>query len=175
MKKLLIIGVLVVVGLFFFQVKNEVLIPDEAIRFRVIANSDSKEDQETKEFVSRKLQEQISFQLKDVQDVETAREVLRQNVPVFRRTVHTALHDYGVETDFQVHYGMNHFPEKIYKGVTYKEGNYESLVVTLGEGTGKNWWCVLFPPICLLEADEDRSVEEVEYKFFLKELIDKYF
>ena len=59
--------------------------------------------------------------------------------------------------------------------MTYKEGNYESLVITLGEGMGKNWWCVLFPPICLLEAEEDQESSEVEYKFFLQELIDKYF
>ncbi|MBO5530582.1 MAG: stage II sporulation protein R [Bacilli bacterium] len=57
--------------------------------------------------------------------------------------------------------------------MTYKEGNYESLVVTLGEGKGDNFWCVLFPPLCLLEA-EDNSSSEIEYKFFVKELIDKY-
>lgn len=66
---------------------------------------------------------------------------------------------------------MNYFPEKEYKGVKYDEGYYESLVITLGEGKGKNWWCVLFPPLCLVEAEES---DKVEYKFFIKELIDKY-
>ena len=53
-------------------------------------------------------------------------------------------------------------------------GYYESLVVTLGSGEGKNWWCVLFPPLCFLDAEETRQKEEVEYKFFIKEIIDKY-
>lgn len=175
MKKLLIVGILVIIGFFFFQAEEEILIPNDAIRFRVIANSDSKEDQETKEFVSRKVQEQISMKLKDIENVEEARKALQKNVPVFHETVEEALAMSNVDMDFQIHYGMNHFPDKIYNGVTYKEGEYESLVITLGEGMGKNWWCVLFPPICLLEADESSSSSEVEYKFFLKELIDKYF
>ena len=70
---------------------------------------------------------------------------------------------------------MNYFPKKVYKGVTYEAGNYESLVITLGDGLGKNWWWVMFPPLCLLEAEETEETTEVEYKFFIKELIDKYF
>jgi len=60
---------------------------------------------------------------------------------------------------------------KEFNGITYEEGMYESLLVTLGEGKGDNWWCVLFPPLCLLEAEES---DEVEYKFFIQELIEKY-
>ena len=72
---------------------------------------------------------------------------------------------------YQIHFGQNYFPEKNFKGVTYEEGYYNSLLVTLGEGKGDNWWCVLFPPMCLMEAEES---EEVEYKFFIQELIEKY-
>lgn len=64
------------------------------------------------------------------------------------------------------------FPKKEYKGVTYPEGYYESVKVTLGEGLGDNWWCILFPPLCLIEAEEST---EVEYNFFVKEIIKKYF
>ena len=76
--------------------------------------------------------------------------------------------------EYKINYGMNYFPEKEYKGVTYEEGEYESLVITLGNGLGENFWCVLFPPLCLLEADEEET-EEVEYTSFVKEIIDKYF
>ena len=70
---------------------------------------------------------------------------------------------------------MNYFPEKKYKGTVYKEGEYESLVVTLGDGLGANFWCVLFPPLCLLDAEDEEQLSNVEYKSFIKELIDKYF
>ena len=76
--------------------------------------------------------------------------------------------------DYDINYGINHFPKKVYKGVIYPEGDYESLVVTLGNGLGKNFWCVLFPPLCLLEGEENNQ-KDVEYKFFVKELINKYF
>ena len=55
------------------------------------------------------------------------------------------------------------------KGIEYDEGYYESLLITLGEGKGDNWWCVLFPPLCLIEAEEST---EVEYKSFIKEIIE---
>ena len=58
--------------------------------------------------------------------------------------------------------------------VLIEEGYYESLVITLGKGNGENWWCVLFPPLCLMEG-EDNNTDEVEYKSFVKEMIDKYF
>ena len=76
--------------------------------------------------------------------------------------------------DFIVNFGDNYFPEKNYKGVHYDEGEYESLVVTIGQGIGDNWWCVLFPPLCLLEADES-DVDDTEYQFFVKEMLDKIF
>ena len=68
---------------------------------------------------------------------------------------------------------MNYFPEKEYKGIVYEEGEYESLVITLGNGLGENFWCVLFPPLCLLDSEEE--VEDVEYTSFVKELVEKYF
>ena len=64
------------------------------------------------------------------------------------------------------------FPKKKYKGITYKEGNYESLVIELGDAKGNNWWCVLFPPLCMIEAEDST---DVEYTTIAKTLIDKYF
>ena len=75
---------------------------------------------------------------------------------------------------YKVNFGYNYFPQKKYKGVVYEEGMYESLVITIGEGKGDNWWCVLFPPLCMMESN-DENIEEVEYKSFIKEIIDKYF
>ena len=73
---------------------------------------------------------------------------------------------------YNIDYGMNYFPEKEYKGVKYKEGEYKSLLVTLGKGEGDNFWCVLFPPLCMMETEEKT---EVEYKFLIKDTLEKYF
>ena len=75
-------------------------------------------------------------------------------------------------TNYDINFGYNYFPKKEFKGVEYKEGMYESLVVTLGNGEGNNWWCVLFPPICMIEAEEST---DVEYTTMIKEIMNKYF
>ena len=67
---------------------------------------------------------------------------------------------------------MNYFPEKEYKGIYYEEGEYESLVITLGNGIGENFWCILFPPLCLVDEEE---TTDIEYTSIIKELINKYF
>ena len=59
---------------------------------------------------------------------------------------------------------------KEYKNVIYEEGEYESVVITIGDGNGKNFWCVLFPPLCMLDEDSN-----IEYSSLVKEIIDKYF
>ena len=73
--------------------------------------------------------------------------------------------------DFNISYGKNYFPQKTYKNINYEEGEYESLVITLGEGKGNNFWCVLFPPLCLVDETE----ENVEYDSIIKKVLNKYF
>lgn len=175
MKKYFIIASLFLVAMSSFTTQEEeVIIPDEAIRFRVVAASDTKEDQATKKLVKDKLQGNIETVLKNSQSVQQTRQILKSQVSTFDTIVSQTLLEARKDSVYRVHYGLNYFPEKNYKGVTYPEGYYESLVVTLGAGQGENWWCVLFPPLCLLEAEENQT-QDVEYKSFVKETLAKYF
>lgn len=174
MKKVILIVIIILTICTLNNKKEELIIPKEAIRFRVIANSDEKEDQDTKLLVRDTIQKQMQDDLKETNNLIEARTVLKDNVKNYDKLVKTTLNNNKIEANFNVNYGMNYFPEKVYKGVKYEEGYYESLVVTLGSGGGNNWWCVLFPPLCLLEAEETEDTTEVEYKFFISELIDKY-
>ena len=173
MKKIIPIIILVLMIYIYNNNVSKVLIPDEAIRFRVIANSDSDYDQEIKKEVKNDLEEVITDDLKNSNSINDSRKILTNNISKYDNIVSNTLEKNDINYSFNINYGLNYFPKKEYKGVEYPSGNYESLVVTLGEGKGKNWWCVLFPPLCLLEAEENNN-EEVEYKFFVKELIDKY-
>ena len=99
-------------------------------------------------------------------DINVARTIIKTSTSELEKIIEEDLknENYG----YKINYGYNYFPEKEYNGKTYESGNYESLLITLGEGKGENWWCILFPPLCLIEAEES---EKVEYSFFLEELL----
>lgn len=174
MKKIITIIVLIILMVVTMSKEEEVIIPKDAIRFRVIANSNDLKDQQEKKKIAKKLGNNITELLKNQNSLQETRTTLKKNIDTFTTTVQEEMKNDNYDNNVEVNYGMNYFPEKTYKGVKYKEGEYESLVVTLGKGEGNNFWCVLFPPLCLLEAEED-DTNEVEYTSFVKELIDKYF
>jgi len=175
MKKIILILIIII---SFFIIKNyneEVIIPSEAIRFRVIANSNSEIDQNIKKKVRTNLEKSIISKMDNIDDVNKAEVILKKSIPELENIVEKTLIENNYNNKYNVNFGYNYFPEKKYKGVTYKEGKYKSLVVTLGSGKGDNWWCVLFPPLCLVEAEETEETDDIEYRFFIKDLIDKYF
>ena len=169
MKKIiiLIISILILGYMLNKSDSTEVMIPDEAIRFRVVANSNTIYDQNVKIQVRNEVQNKV------LELIENTRKIILEHKEELSKIVNDKLKNIGYNKKYTINYGYNYFPKKKYKGITYKEGNYESLVITLGEGKGENFWCVLFPPLCLIEADETNN-DNVEYKFFVKELIDKY-
>ena len=147
------------------------LIPADAIRIRVVPNSNSAYDQDMKVKVKDELQNSMYNLLKDVKGVEDARKIINSNLKMIDNNINDLFKKEKYNQTFEINFGLNYFPEKEYKGIKYEEGYYESLLVTIGEGAGDNWWCVLFPPLCLIEAEEST---EVEYTSFVKEMLNKY-
>ena len=173
MKKLTILTAIIIILLC--SIKSEVIIiPKEAIRFRVIANSNTKSDQEIKKEVVTELNKDIKELKLIPKDLETTRNYIKRSIPTLEKSVENTLNKLNVKQDYSINYGMNYFPQKESNNVIYEEGEYESVVIKLGEGKGDNFWCVLFPPLCLLEGEEGND-DEVEYTSFIKELINKYF
>ena len=168
----LFIGIIITYVLIGNVVSANDIIPDEAIRIRVIANSNSEYDQNIKLKVKDNLQTTMYKLLKNTTDVESARNIINDNINLVEAGIYTLLKEEKYYLPFNVNFGLNYFPKKEFKGITYNEGYYESVVVTLGEGLGDNWWCVLFPPLCMIEAEEST---DVEYTTFVKKIIDKYF
>lgn len=154
------------------KAKESVKIPDSAIRFRVLANSNSPKDQKIKMEVKNKMQKELYSILKNTKNITEARRIINNNMDNFSQILDDQMKN--KEYSYKIDYGMHDFPEKTYKGITYEAGMYESLLITLGKGQGDNFWCVLFPPMCLLEAEETNKTE-VEYKSFIKDIIEKYF
>lgn len=173
MKKTIIL-LLFICGFYFVisdVLAKNIEIPEDAIRIRVVPNSNSDLDQEIKGKVKDELETSMYNLLKDTKNSDDARKKIEDNLDSIKAGVGGVLEREKYDKNYEVNFGLNYFPEKEYKGVKYEEGYYESLLVTLGEGKGDNWWCVLFPPLCLIEAEEST---DVEYKSLVKELIDKY-
>lgn len=170
MKKLIIL-VILAVGISYISKSNEyVEIPSTSIRMRVIANSDSKEDQNKKIVVKSLLEEKLYDLIKDAKSSREIDEVIEENKNDIDSYLSEEIEKKKMDVSFSSSYGLNYFPEKEFKGLVYKAGNYKSYVVTLGKGSGENWWCVLYPPLCLI----DEKVDEYEYHYLIKDILDKY-
>ena len=175
MKKIiiLVLSVFLLFSIYSKTKEKESIIPDSAVRFRVIANSNTAYDQNIKIQIRNLIQNKILELTKDTKSIDEVRKILVEHQGELYDLTKEKLDSLNYDKSFKLTYGDNYFPEKKYKGLTYKEGNYESLVITIGDGNGENFWCVLFPPLCTLEVDE--NVSDTEYTFFIKEIIDKYF
>ncbi len=167
--KTIILTIIALVVVILVKNKNDnIVIPKESIRIRIIASSNEETDINEKLKVKKEVEKELAKLLKDTKSIEEARNIINKNLDKLNIVI-----DDTTDYKYDVKFGKNYFPKKYYKGVLYDEGEYESLVITLGQGTGDNWWCVLFPPLCLLEGNED--TEDVTYQFYVKEIIDKYF
>src|SRR5699024_7216110 len=137
------------------------VIPDDAIRLRILANSDSDKDQALKEDVRDAVNEEINGWVEKLNDIDQARNIIQSNVPQLEKTVERVLKGAGSAQAFTVEYAEDvTFPTKLYGSYIYPAGEYEAVLITLGDGEGENWWCVLFPPLCFLDFSNGISVQE---------------
>ena len=127
-------------------------ISESIIRFHVRANSDSQEDQEVKLKVKEAVVDYIRPALSDSESLSQSREILEAESDNIRNVAIKTLRDNGFMEDVSVYFERSYFPVKSYGDVTFPAGYYEAFRVDIGEAEGKNWWCVLYPPLCFVDA-----------------------
>ncbi|UFH97747.1 stage II sporulation protein R [Bacillus toyonensis] len=163
---LLLIGaqLLVQFGYMKADAKGPSVIPKEAVRLRILANSDSDKDQALKRKVRDEVKAQIDGWVADLTSFEEARKVIQSHIPEIEKTVKNTLKKEGSTESFQVKFGKNvKFPTKVYGNFIYPAGEYEAVLITIGKGEGANWWCVLFPPMCFLDFSSGTAVRKEEH------------
>lgn len=170
MKNTLVVISIIILSLTIMKNKNinDVIIPSDSIRFRVIASSDNEIDIKQKLDLKDYIEKILIDLTKDATTTEDVDKIIVNNLDF----INNKIFEFLKNDNFKLDYGLNYFPSKTYKGVIYDAGIYKSLVITLGNGLGKNWWCTLFPPLCLLESNE--TTTDVEYKFFISSIIEKF-
>ena len=133
---------------------------EELIRLHVVAASDSDEDQALKLRVRDAVVERLEDAMADLTDAEQAKAYLQENLPKIENLANQVLQEAGCTDTVQVSLAVEEFATRVYDTFTLPAGLYDSLRIIIGDGEGKNWWCVLFPPICLSAAsNKDDSLE----------------
>jgi len=139
-------------------------IPAESIRLRILANSDAPADQAVKRVVRDAIVEAMNSWVTGPQTIEEARQTLLNHMDEIETIVGETLKNRGFDYAYKAELGMVPFPTKMYGKEVYPAGDYEALLVTLGEGNGQNWWCVLFPPLCFIDAATGEAAAPAETK-----------
>lgn len=157
-----LICILLAVALWALPVcaQAEVLTP-ELFRLQVVARSDSEEDQALKLQVRDAMVALSTEMFAQAGDATEAYRLARQNRRGFEQAAAQVLSDASVDYEICVEVGEFEFPDRIYGGVAVPAGTYRALRVTLGEGTGHNWWCVLYPTLCRIDEsalEEDGTI-----------------
>ena len=148
-KTTIFFGIALLLCLLLFSFLQADNLYGSVIRIHVLANSDSKEDQEKKFLVRDALLEYASENLGDFKTQAEAEASLREKLCDFQTEAKRVLNENGCQSAVEVSLGEEYYSTRHYSGFSLPAGHYLSLQVKIGEAKGQNWWCVLFPPLCL--------------------------
>ncbi len=143
--------------------RSEAKIYDSVIRLHVLAQDDSEEAQSIKLLVRDAILNECGALFSASGDIVSASEAVEENIPRMEEIANRVLLENGVEYKATAEWGTEEYPTRVYENVTLPAGEYRSLRLKLGKGEGKNWWCVLFPPLCT-KASADLSGSGVNKK-----------
>lgn len=170
MKKIIVIFICII-SLYLLNT-SEYNISDSEIRFRVIANSNSAYDILMKEKVVSKLSDILFI---DSNNSDVIRENIYSNLSNIEKNIDELFKENNYDKTYNIRYGINEFPKKVFMGKTYKEGEYESLVIEIGEAKGNNYFCILYPSLCMIDYERKNDSNTNEYRFKIVDIIKDIF
>ena len=136
-------------------------IRQDVIRLHVLANSDSEEDQALKIQVRDRVLEETEQLFLSAQDKAEAAELVKKNLPTIQSAAHQVVLENGYDYDVEVTFQNEYFTTREYDNFTLPAGRYDAVRVKIGAAQGHNWWCVMFPPLCIPAAESEQKVETV--------------
>lgn len=139
-------------------------VAESVLRFHVLANSDSQEDQQLKLAVRDAVLLEMEPQLKQMKSKEQAESMMEEALPRIQSIAETTLLEQGSNQAVAVCFSKELFPFRKYGDAVFPAGYYDAVRISLGRGEGKNWWCVMFPPLCFVDATYAQTDEETKEK-----------
>lgn len=137
---------------------------DKLIRFHVLANSDSEEDQQLKLKVRDAVIDYLQPKLRNSKSINESEKIIINEednlINICEDVIQANGYDYGVDIEL----GYSKFPTKQYSSVVLPAGEYKALRIFIGKGQGKNWWCVMFPPLCFVDKQNNVIDKETDAK-----------
>lgn len=132
--------------------------PEKLIRFHVLANSDSEEDQLLKYAVRDEILKEVAPRLAGSASLAESRTIILGMKDQFLAIGEQVIKEWGKNYPVTLDYGIHNFPTKSYGNIVLPGGEYEAVKIQIGEAQGANWWCVLFPPLCFVNVEESTSL-----------------
>ncbi len=124
---------------------------DKLIRFHIRANSDREEDQALKLKVRDEILDEMEEKFSHTKSLDESRDIIRANMNNMKSITERVIDNEGEKYKVDVSLGQDKFPTRKYGDLVLPAGDYETLLITIGEGKGQNWWCVMFPPLCFVD------------------------
>ncbi|MCL2070750.1 MAG: stage II sporulation protein R [Oscillospiraceae bacterium] len=137
-------------------------IPDEVLRLHIIANSDSKEDQQFKYKLRDRILQNFTPILGECGTLESAKRTSESLLPEIEKLSREFAAENNYNTEITAEITEMYFTTRVYDNLTLPAGNYTALRITIGEGNGKNWWCVMFPLLCVPAVADNSEVETTD-------------
>ncbi|MBQ9779660.1 MAG: stage II sporulation protein R [Clostridia bacterium] len=156
----LVIAMVILMALSYLPIHGEAEVYDTVLRLHVLANSDTEEDQALKLKVRDAVLEVTAPLLNGVTDRDGAEAVVRNHMADIKAAAEAVIVENGSDQTVTVMLDMEEYPTRNYESCAFPAGEYLSLRVCLGDAEGQNWWCVLFPPLCLSAATEKEDAED---------------
>lgn len=160
---LIAVSLTLVIGLL--PIHGEAEIYDSVVRLHVLANSDSEKDQALKLLVRDDIVALTQTLLAECKTRKEAIDVIEKNLDLYKKTAEKTVSENGSSAPISVSLGEEYYPTRQYESAAFPSGEYISLQIKIGEAEGKNWWCVLFPPICLSAASSVKNSATLEDSF----------
>lgn len=154
LKKYIVISILciaVITGYLLSGIAMQKSIAKKVVRLHIIPNSNSRFDQNLKLQVRDKIVEYLSPKLLKSNSIEESKTIIANNIENIKEISQQITSQYS-NYDINVSLGESKFPTKNYDNYSFPAGTYDALKITIGEGAGNNWWCVMFPPLCFTNS-----------------------
>lgn len=146
-------------------------IKDKIIRLHVVANSDSPEDQAIKLHIRDAIIKELEPKLENLKNQEEVKNLISANMDNLIAAAEEEMARLGKSFPIDIELGTYEFPTKVYGDLSFPAGSYQALNVKIGEAQGKNWWCVMFPPLCFVDIAQGVISEKTLEEF--KEILDE--